>query len=396
MNRKEIISMFLKTGNQLDISALEYFEKNPKDVDIFIEKLKTLKQPPIVTSDFIEGVLGPKQRLDIIKRFSTKNKKDKISISDYSKIFLDLYNELKSLIIEKVDSTKLVSINKIQKQTDFVIICMVRSKNPTDQSILVEDLTGQANIFFKKDEFETLYEDDVVGIECEKSDSDFSAKKIIWPDIPFEKTIPKTKSDVHAIFVSDIHLDSANFDEGRYNKLIKSIGDEAKIHDQLYVFILGGISKRQEDIDSFFRKLPQNTSKIFLRSRTDAKTTSNINAMVSDSPIMVDIRGVTVLLCQGDGLYEYKPILGQSGAEVMVNIIKRRNLMPHITNEHIRVLDPQIIDPVPNIFASGSFHSAESTNYKGMTILTTGDVGSNPVFFSINLKTREINKVDIS
>jgi len=64
----------------------------------------------------------------------------------------------------------LVSINKITpRTTTFSIIGLVRKKN--DESVLVEDPTGEISLYFDKEmekELKSILLDDVVAAQCQK------------------------------------------------------------------------------------------------------------------------------------------------------------------------------------------------------------------------------------
>lgn len=397
MDKKEVMARFLKSGNQLDSSSLEYFSTHSSDIETFLDKIKTMEQPSIITTDLIKKVFGSRMDFEIIKKFSMKKKKEKLSVMDYSNSFSDMYKTISHIITERIDGGKILSINKSKKATDFVIICMIREKNPIEKTVLVEDLTGQLSVVFGTDDYESLHENDVVGMECNQSGDNVVCKKIIWPDLPIKKSIDSTNSDTIAIFISDLHMDSNVFDNGAYEKLLNAVNTLSKNHDNAVFFILGGISPNTEDIDKFFSSLAENSQKIFIKSGNDGSVSPSLEVTSFESPVMVRIGDVNMLLCQGDGIYSYKDILGDSGKDVMVNILKRRNLAPLISDKKLCAISADtIIDTTPTIFASGSFHSAESVNYKGVTVLTTGDLNDDPTYWSVSLKTREINKVVMS
>jgi len=400
MEKKEIVSRFLKEGRQLDASALDYFMTNPEKIGEFLLVSQDIEQCPIITLDFIYGALKEDPTVKIIKKFFTSRENEKISISDYSNSLMEYYNAKKAMLMDRVDGTKLLSINKTQKQKAFVLICMVMDKDSIEKSANVEDPTGIIAVYFENAaDFENLLENDVVALGCESSAEGIKVKRVIWPDVPLKRSINKTKDKICCLFISDFHMDSKSFSKERYEKFVNHVENINKEinHETMYVFILGGISQRKDDVERLFSTLPKNSFKIFLRSNKDATPDNRNDLLISSSPILVQIENIKFLLCRGDELYHYKKASKVSGTDVMINVLKRRNLV--VYGEDAELFFPSkdnLMNNIPDIFASGSFLSANTINYKGVTVLTTGSLDQDPVFWMIDLKTREINKLDLS
>ena len=397
MEKKTIIARFLKNGYQLESSAIDYFAKRPEEIETFIKKAEGRKRSPILTLEFVKDVLKKGRDFEIIKKFSMKEGKETISTTDCANSLARIYEGARDMLVGRVDQAKAISINKIGKKKEFVIIASVREKDNSEKTAVVEDLTGSVNVALVQDDFESVYENDIVALECATTEGGVEVKKVIWPDLPFNKTVKKSDSDVCAIFISDIHMDSAEFDKTKYMLLVRNLEDVASAHEGAYIFILGGISGREEDVKSFIKSMPENATKVFLKGQKDAGVESSESVIVSDSPMMAMVDGIPLLLCQGDSIYKYKEFFTGGGADVIKNLIKRRNIAPPIGEEPCKTTQTdQLITPPPSIFASGSFHKAESLNYKGATVLITGDLSSDPTFWVVDLKTREINKLAIS
>ena len=76
--------------------------------------------------------------------------KTSFNVNDYVKELSLRYEKIKSLLLKQITPKKLVSINKIAPRTiTFSIIGLVRKKN--DESILVEDPTGEMSLYFNED-----------------------------------------------------------------------------------------------------------------------------------------------------------------------------------------------------------------------------------------------------
>lgn len=402
MERKDIVARFLKDGHQLDASALDYFMTRPAEIEEFVQTLNktTTIHPPTVTLDLVRDILKKEEpTIKIIKKFFIKPKKEKIPISDYSNKLVKHYEWKKQLLIDRVDSTKLLSINKIQKQSEFVLIVMVGERDRVEKSVVVEDLTGNTTVYFENmKEYEGLFENDVAGLVCGMNAEGIKVKNVVWPDVPLKRSVNKTKENICCLFISDFHIDSKQFNKERYKKFVRCVEEieRDRKYGKIYVFILGGISQKKSDVEELFNTLPKNSFKIFLRSKKDAAVDKREDLLSSAAPMMIEIEGIKFLLIRGDELRPYRKYCGENAPDAIKNILKRRDLAPINTGEAFVPLKDTLLDQVPDIFASAGLHSASATNYKGTTIITTGGLAEEPVFWTADLKTRGINKLSFS
>lgn len=395
MDKKAVISKFLESGKQLDAPSIDFFVSNPDKIDVFLSKSST--HPMFITKDIIDSSFGCSS-IEIMKKFPIKTENEKLSISDCSNRSTGYYGKIRDILAEKVDSSKLMSINKSSGVSQFIIIASIREIDGVDKTALVEDMTGSATVSLNRcDDFHELRETDIVALECVSSGDGIEVSKIVWPDIPFSKTVEKSDGDSFAIFLSDLHMDSDRFDKKMYSSLIKSVETATKSHKKSYIFILGGISSNKNDIESFLGGLPQDSKKVIVRSTKDFPFDPKEGVFVFDGPVLVKVDGVTMLLCQGDSFYKYKGVFGEEGTDVIKNLLKRRDLAPNVGNSNFNIrFESNIVSPVPSIFASGGFHKCGTSNYKGTTIITTGSLDSDSSFITADLRTREINKVVMS
>lgn len=416
IEKKDIVTMFLKEGLQLDAAALEYFISAPEKTEEFTQTMKRdgIKPQPIISIDFVRHILDeeklekekrqPNGAVKIIKEFLINHEKqgNVISVQDYSNRLTEIYEKKRKMLVDRVEQAKLVSINKIQKQKDFALICMTREKDQVEKSALVEDLTGNVVVYFESvAEFDSLVENDVVAMLCETSDTFVKAKQIVWPDVPLKRTVNKSEENACCLFVSDFHMDSVEFDKGRYEKFVKQIWkmNEMGSYSKIYIFILGGISGKPTDIEKLLGDLPKDNFKIVLSSKKDATPNESKDMLYSKTPIMLEVEGIKILACQGDELHTYKQIWGPEPTNVMKNLLKRKDLNPFAGQVLAALQKDTIMGQTPDIFASGSFHSLASSNYKGITIITTGSLlgeAGEAAFWTVNLKTREINKLTLA
>lgn len=341
MERANIIKKFLNSGLQLDKSALDYFESNEKDVDPFLEKSKSAKSVPrIVTSQAIQKILNcPNAQIDI-KITELGVPKKRISVSDMVKSLSNKYNLLKTILEKRNAMEKLISINKISQNTkEFSVICMISSAD--EGLITADDMTGE--ITFSAGNKEKILPGDVIGVACEQKEGTFLAREIIWPDIPLNREVVKSKKKINCSFIG------VNFDGNV---------------DTEIAFVFG--HQREP-------KPAQAATKIvFLDEEQNG---------ACKPPLTAEVDGINIAVLSQEITKRYEGYW--NGADMAKNLLKRRNIDP------LENCDGQfvLVDP-PDIMAF-SADSAEISNYKGTTIISVPKNGG----YNIDLSTREVKKL---
>lgn len=387
MKRSEIIKIFLNSGYQLDLKALELLEKNPENIQYVLEKMKPLKISTI-TSDLVENISRPVD-IKVLKNFSYQV--GTYTIEDYTRFLNKRYENLKQIISKRIELVNPISINKISDITEkFSLIALVKEKNMEDNSITIEDGTGELIVFFNEGtDFNLVVLDEVVGIVCERKYDKVFADKIIWPDVPLSKEIARSTDEIYCLFISDFHMDSKQFNEESYKKFLDWI--KSTNYKKFFIFVLGDISSNEDDIQKFSIDLSK-FDKFFLKGEIDIPTfTSYRNSLI-------EIQGVKIFISHGDIFSNYSNIWNELSPEnIFLNLIKKRHLDPTFDfSKKIYEEDPYFLDIVPDIFVSGHFHLPGILNYKGITIISNGSFISEPIFWLINLKTRETFKLDFT
>lgn len=387
MERSEIIKFFLNSGYQLDPKSLQFFEKNPDQMVNFLEKIKTLNVP-MITFDFVEKLLKP-TGLKILRDFSQQKKVH--TVEDYTNFFSKRYDQIKKFLVKKPDLTDLVSINRITDRIKkFSLIVLVKETSSEGYLAVVEDGTGELKISFDKkvEDFSLIVPDEVIGLVCKKQGFEVYADKIVWPDIPLKKQVAKSSDDIFCLFISDFHMDSKEFKKQSYENFLNWL-EKAEYKD-LFIFILGDVSSNKKHLNNLFGRLSK-YNKFFLRGEVDPFFDDTLN-----NPSLVEIQGVTIFLSHDDVFSEYATKWTNLPPEkIFLNLIKKRHLNP-IFNNKIYDEDPYFLNVVPDIFVSGHFHLPGIVNYKGITIISNGSFITQPIFWLINLRTRETFKIDFT
>lgn len=391
MERSVIIKRFLTEGLQLDTSALNFFVKNPDKIDLFFQKKNEIKPLPLVISlSFVEKVLTeekPSKAIEILKE--GQEIKDKVDVAYFINYLNNRYDILRSIFAKRLDLINPISINKITpKIKKFSLIGIIKEKNVLDKTLVLEDKTGYITLSLDEQHLNQLVEDEVIGVVCEKTDDEVTVKNVIFPDVPLRKVINKTKKDVYCLFISDLHMDSKSFNEKGYENFIEWLN---KQNNEMYIFVLGDISSSKKDVNRFCSDISGYQS-IFVKGDKDIE----IDVDFYNSPLFLKIENVGIFLFHGENLDNYLSIWN-SPIEILTNLIKKRHLDP-IFNSSKKIYneDPYLLETIPDIVVAGHLHQPGITNYKGITIISNGSFITQPIYWLINLRTRETFKIDFS
>jgi DNA polymerase II small subunit/DNA polymerase delta subunit B len=390
MRQEDIVKLFLNSGFNLDYNSLKFFSENPEKIETALAFLKKMQSPPkVITQNLISQLFEKEIEIKILQNFQPV-KKD-LAVEELSKLYTNRYEKIKNFLKGRLDLVNPVSINRISEKTkNFSIVAMV--KEISQENIVVEDPTGVTTLHFRKKqlpEYKFLTEDEVVGFSCSVEEGQNYISKIIWPDIPLKKEIPKSTDDVTCIFLSDFYMDEKDFEMQKLNKILEKIHSFQK--NKLVIFLLGGISKNPKDIDFLISQLPKNSTKILLQKFQSALQN---NVIQTTDPSIVEVSGVKLFVSHGKHFEYYQKKFEETAANTLLALIKKRHLDPTMRPENIKfVNDELLLEDVPDIFCIGYYKTAASLNYKGITIYTNGSLQTDSTFWAVNLKTRETIKI---
>lgn len=363
MDKSAILRLFLTHGIQVDQGALEHFINNPNALESVLQSDKS-KLPSVITVDFLKTTT-PTSDTEINK---------KIFINQLSQIVSYRYEFLRKLLETKEELVNLVSINKIsEKLKQFSVIGIVLEKGDT---ATLEDTTGQATFTLDKKMSEFVVEDEVIGLVCEKQHGVNLVKNITYPDIPLNRESKKTENLEKCFFISDIHMDIPTFNKNYYKNLLNWL-DEQK---NMKIFVLGGIATTNENLSKFLSDISHPVYFCF-ENDTENSTTKRID-------------NIQILLSHDSFLHYYMKLWNTSLDTTIVNLLRKRNLNPVLTPENYN--NSFLLEDVPDVIAISGTNKPTLTNYKGTTIITTGSFTTEPIYWLINLQTRETFKIDFS
>jgi len=378
MERSKILKEFLGCGYQLTNDALDMLSKNPLITERFLKLVDRKTTPTTIDVAFINNFLN-----------NTHLGKESLTPNDYTNMFVKRLDIIKNIFSEKKELTNLISINKISPRTNkFSIIGMVKEKDEHGKTILLEDQTGEATIE-TEDEFvlNEIIEDEVLGAVCENTDGGIIGN-IFFPDIPLKREINKTKEDNYCLFISDFHMDSDSFKKDSYEKYVSWL---EKQKEKFIIFFVGDISSNIKDVEQLLSDTPERHKFYFIKGEVDPSEVKYIT-----SPHSFQIDDVNIFLMHNQNIDFYKSLWGPLD-KTLTTLLKKRHFDPFFKPEKTSdKKDVYMLEKTPDIIVSAHSHSPSNTNYKGTTILSTGSFISQPIFWLINLRTREIFKQEFS
>jgi len=389
MEKPEILKKFLDNGLQLDFESLDFFFHNPKQVDIFLQKIPSIGKPPTVTIGFINEVLrNAKGEVEIIK--VPKKTKTSVGIEDLAAFVNNRYAFMRKILKERAGLVNLISINKVApKVKHFSSIIIVKEKFEKENSIIGEDETGECEFLFKKQEdFEQLMCDDIVGIVCENSGSGegrIKVERIIWPDLPLKREVVKINEDLMLVVTNSTYLsDSSNLNNpNNMNSNLSSDQNNRQNNQQSNLttpVTMSGVEHNRITITAEDQK-------------------GKVNSTLFDLPATIMIRNSIVILISDSSNFKKYQQFENDAQNFLVSLLRRRSLHPTIEPDHAGFSnDPFLIDTVPDIFIVFGTKNSGSINYKGTTIVTLSDPKvemerKEKAAWVINLKTREATLV---
>ena len=208
MEKQDIINLFLVKKLQLDSQSLEFFNKNPDEIQNFLENLGRNEVPFTITYEFVQKTLSVRTpNIEIIKK--PEHKQIKLSAQGYAQYFSDRFGYISEILTKKLALMNLISVGKISpKNRRFSVIGMIKDKDEDRMEATIEDTTGSLPLKFDERvavEYKQIVLDEVIGAVCENGEN-VKVNSLVWPDIPLRKNVAKSGKDISCLFVSDLHM----------------------------------------------------------------------------------------------------------------------------------------------------------------------------------------------
>lgn len=355
MDKSTIIHLFLKSGAQINSDALEILLKKPQVLEKVLQGDKS-NLPTVITTDFLESLSH-----DI-------ENSDQVTVSDLTQVLSYRYNFVRDILLNRFELVNLVSINKIgDKLKQFSVIGIVFEK---DDVLTLEDQTGQGEFEVDKELVKYIVEDEVIGAVCERVKNMNKIIQIVYPDIPLNRETKNTKTRQEYIFISNLNTTQQHPDV----TYCKNFLDWAKNNNNIKIIISG----RANDIEYYAKILSDIPSNIEFHQELSK----------------IKIEDMDIILMDNKILKNYMALWNTTIEETIINLLKKRNLNPILGPESYN--NTFLLDTIPDVIIVGDVEKPSATNYKGITIAINGNLIREPIYWIINLQTREALKINFS
>ncbi|MFB6075621.1 MAG: hypothetical protein ABEK17_00605 [Candidatus Aenigmatarchaeota archaeon] len=312
-----------------------------------------------------------KSTLEIIK--GPKNTSGKYKISQFVDHYNNRFSKLKGILKERVDTKKLISINKLSSYgLEGTIIGIVREVN--DDYVLIEDNTSSVKIDTK----ENLVEDEVIGVKGKKNKEKFVAEKIYYPDLSFKRDVNTLQEEKNALFISDLNSDN-----------IEGIDKILSENNVSYLFIVGKINL--EKMDRFKEMLDEmELESVWVPDTEDDEVEDCDRLIKSSNPSWCSVSDEMMIFQYfGKNFDKYKKKLDvETSRDLTLKLLKKRHLDPSGKNFFN---DTFLLDELPDIIHCGNLNDFSIYNYKGTTVVNTTPERS----VLVNFGNREVEEVDL-
>ncbi|TFG32329.1 hypothetical protein EU527_10415 [Candidatus Thorarchaeota archaeon] len=437
-----------------------------------ISTKETLEITPITSSELkVRGQKkGTSQQTAIDWDYTIEKTPDIIKvgsegiIEDFLKLFVDRFERIKRIYMARIDTQNAVSpkVAKTRKghmkrrqgggETDVrlirppsqIVLGIIRNKSISKSRNVILDIEGPEDTIIcvvpsgqeglkgqqLSEKANSILLDEVVCISgYVDNDERMIADDVLFPDIPTARQIGRSKTDIYAAFISDLHCGSQEFLEDELDHFINWLNghdvdsvDQGIVDNLRYLFIAGdmvdGISVYPEQryhltISSIYeqydliahklKKIPKRIKIFCIPGNHDAcrqalpkppiprmfcESLYNLgNVTMLGDPSQLIVEGVNILITHGDSLDDLVTnIPGASYTDPafpMKELLKKRHLAPIYGGKtELAPLDRDwmVIDTPPDVVHFGHAHHNAVDNYRGVQIINSGTFQSQTDF----------------
>lgn len=358
-------------------------------------------------------------------------------VEGYALLFKSRFEKTMRILAQRPDSRRIAKISAVKQNgrsgsgrgerslgnagTHFIAgLLMSRRQRKNGIELELDDYTGRMQVIAAAEEAKKassmLALDQVVMLELENARGvpGLSVKSVISPDIP-DHLRSRSKSEVYAVLISDMHVGSKYFMEQEFLRFLDWLSSDDEIARKTRFLCIGGdviegigifpnqdkeilmtdvasqmsyatrlLSKIPKHIKTFIipgnhdpgrRALPQ---PVFPRA-TSGGLYDLENCKILGNPAMVSLNGVKILMFHGQSLDDViatTPGLSyQQPAEAMKVLLKARHLSPTYgerTPIAPELEDMMVMTEVPDILHSGHIHVTDVDSYRGTLVVNSG------------------------
>lgn len=387
-------------------------------------------------------VVNPNQTFDFeILQDTSKKSYTSGEISDMITYFNDRYQKLKKIITKRreySEYTDIIDLDQVNGETK--IICMIREYNYTKNGhkiLTVEDETGTVKVLIHNsnedliNEFESIVNDEVIGLSGIKKGELFIVNDFMKPGIP--RSNPEKEMNFSAVFISDVHIGSQTFLHEVFNNFISWLNCEYGSDEQIeiakdvkYLVIAGdivdgiGIYPNQEDeleikdvtqqyneAARLLSQIREDIKIIIAPGNHDASRVAEPQPAVPEeygkalyeltnvefvsNPALISLDGIKTLIYHGRSFDDFaisiKGFSHQESDKIMKELLEKRHLAP-IYGERTPLAseleDHLVIQEIPQIFHTGHVHINSYAKYNGIHLINSGTFQTQTEFQKIH------------
>ncbi|HSA97899.1 MAG TPA: DNA-directed DNA polymerase II small subunit [Candidatus Nitrosotenuis sp.] len=382
-------------------------------------------------------------------------------VDGFTALFSSRYAKLKRIISNRPESKMLKSISSVisTKSKEEIYVCGLVTDRKTDRNITkisIDDVTGSIETIVVDEDLQEiasslLMDQFVMEKIVAAKNGGFIVKDIILPDIP-DHLPNRSKTETHALFLSDLHIGSRYFMEKEFAEMISWLSSPDPIARKVRFVVLGGdvvdgigiypnqdkelvaldTNAQLQMVFDILDRIPKHI-KVFIAPgnhdpgrralpqpaipiRYNPNLWGRKNFYMIGNPAMISLNGVKILIFHGqsiDDIVKTTPGLSyDKPAKVMQYLLKARHMSPIYGSQTPiapELEDLMVIDEVPDIFHGGHVHVVDLDLYRGVLILNSGawqaqtpfqtSVGITPtpgMAVLVNLKTFKVYTKDFT
>jgi DNA polymerase II small subunit len=344
-------------------------------------------------------------------------------VPEFLGYYNDRYDKMKKLLMRRSELQAATSIKRLERRSEgdeATTIGLVKDKYSTNSGkyiVSLEDKTGTFKALVDEREGRKIVQDEMIGVSGSMGGDIIYANSVVKPDLPIPDGVTKTKEEVKAAYISDLHIGSEDTLDDRLDRFAEWLGtsDASNIGylvipgdavegvgvypDQEEELEITSIYKQYEKFEEWVEKIPEDIQVIIGPGNHDItrlaepqpaidekalpKISDFSNVHLVSNPQTVRLhgirsKGIKNLMYHGysfdehiDKIKELREKAYDEPYHVMVDLLKRRHLAPSYGSNLLspEAKDHLVIDEKPDIFVSGHLHSHSVYSYKGVSVI---------------------------
>ena len=360
-------------------------------------------------------------KVEIMDDYEVQNSEK--DVPEFLGYYNDRYKKMKKLLMRRSELRSATSIKRLERRSEgdeAAAIGLVKDKYSTNSGkyiVSIEDKTGTFKVLVDERDGQRIVQDEMIGVSGSMGGDIVYANSVIRPDLPIPDGVTKTKDNVEAAYISDLHIGSEDTLHDRLDRFAKWLGTSEASNigylvmpgdvvegvgvypNQEEELEVNSIYKQYEMFEDWVEKVPEDIQVLIGPGNHDItrlaepqpKITEKALPRVSDfnnvhlvrNPQTVRLhgirsKGITNLMYHGysfdehiDKIKSLRENAYEEPYRVMVDLLKRRHLAPSYGSNLLspEAEDHLVIEEKPDIFVSGHLHSHSLYSYKGVNLI---------------------------